>query len=153
MILQNLSLAVALTWAASAAANPAPAPPPVPQVKTNVSPVMQTKKRVVIIQTSEDISGGDASASQQSVLPGSVEVGMLTTCDVGMESLNIVANDENKGQKRRIKLQSCIKANDPAARLAELRKFRERMALDGNLSVELKQSVLTQLDAEIARIK
>jgi hypothetical protein len=140
MKLVLLTLALALVGVAPVAANPTETAKPAPDI--------QVKKRVVILETSE-ISGGGNTAPTKT---GEVDVGTLTVCEEGAQSLNIVANEERDGQKRRIKLQSCIKGNDPAERLAALRGFRERMAKDGNLSEGLKQSVLAQLDAEIARL-
>ncbi|MCC6926925.1 M56 family metallopeptidase [Novosphingobium sp.] len=75
----------------------------------------------------------------------------MSTCSEGKP---ITATSEsNEGGKREVsRVMICSKAGDKAHALDGLKKARDRVARDSNLSDKIKSEILQQLDAEIAKL-
>ena len=77
--------------------------------------------------------------------------GAAIACRDGKQSSAIDAEDSKDGKRQIVRMRFCSAGGAEANVGAALRKARERISADSNLSPEVKARVLEQLDAEIGK--
>lgn len=77
--------------------------------------------------------------------------GAAIACKDGKQASAIDAEENKDGKRQIVRMRFCSAAGAEANAGAALRKARERISADTNLSPEVKARVLEQLDAEIAK--
>lgn len=70
----------------------------------------------------------------------------------GGEAMRADAENNADGKQRKAHVMICSPAGDKTARLAAMRKARDKVASDPNLGEDLKKDVLSKLDAQIERM-
>ena len=122
--------------------------------------------QVVVVRKLDDGKDGDTKAERRQVrtfvISRDGKGGDLTntrintafaTADCGGAKPIEATSESNVGGKRQVShVVICNKDGDKGHALAGLRKARDRVANDPNLSGEIKAEVLKQLDAEIAKL-
>jgi len=81
-----------------------------------------------------------------------VTSGDVKACADGDEVRNIEQQDNKDGQRQVVKMRFCHKGGTPALALEAMKKARDRMKDNSALSAEMKDKILKNLDAEIARL-
>jgi hypothetical protein len=116
---------------------PAPPAPPVPP-----APGQRREHRIVMIENggaSHMINVDDISAIEMS-------------CGDGASGQTVESSASQGGRNERVRMRFCSRGGDRAKALEGLRRARERLSADRNLSDTIRADVLRRLDAEIANL-
>lgn len=81
-----------------------------------------------------------------------VTSGDVKACADGSEGRNIEQQATKDGQHQIVKMRFCHKGGTPAMALEAMKKARDRMKDNSELSAEIKDKILKNLDAEIERL-
>jgi bla regulator protein blaR1 len=132
--------------------------PPVPPMPPAIPGEGKREVRRVMVINNADTTPGDDLAARTAVFigdhsthtaaNGSVEV----ACTGDAQMSNIEAEGGAGEQRQRVHMRFCSKGGTPADQLAALKQARDSMAGSSNLTPELRDKVLGQLDAEIERL-
>jgi bla regulator protein BlaR1 len=118
------------------------------------------RRRVMVMSgVSVDVSG-DSAASMVTVRhkdgkPSSfamVSHGSVLACADGGESGGVTEETEKDGKRQVVKMRFCSKGGTPAMALEAMKKAREQMSENTELSAEIRERVLKSLDEQITKM-
>jgi hypothetical protein len=78
--------------------------------------------------------------------------GVIVACGNGEEASNVAAEDNQDGKRQVVKLKFCGHGGGKAMALDAVRKARDNMASNTEMSAEIRAKVLEALDREISRL-
>ncbi|MCZ8324227.1 MAG: hypothetical protein O9283_03075 [Sphingomonadaceae bacterium] len=119
------------------------------------------ERRRVIVMSGDSVDiAGDPAASVMTFRskdgkPGSFAVvahGDVLACADGGESSGVTEETEKDGKRQVVKMRFCSKGGTPAMALEAMKKARERMSENKELSAEIRERVLKSLDEQIAKM-
>lgn len=121
------------------AAMPVPPEPPVP-------PVPGEKRHVIILS-----KGGEAHADHRIMLHDGVPMGGDCSKE-GVESRAEASEPGADGKMKTVRIRMCMVGQQMARAVEGIRAARDRIAKDSEMSATMRDTILKQLDAEIAKL-
>jgi bla regulator protein blaR1 len=136
-----------------------PEPPMAPDATGASMPPMppmppEPPRQVVMIR-SEASGSSDGSVAAPRLITMRHGGPSATSCTDGKDVAAVSTDSNDAGHREMIRMRWCGHADNAAhvaAALESLKQARERMAADSKLTPEMRERVLKQLDAEIARL-
>ena len=120
----------------------------------------EERKRVIVMSGDSVVIDGDSAASMlsfhnkdgKSGAMAFVADGNLIACAAGGEGSNVAEEEVKDGKRQTVKMRFCSKGAGPAMALEAMKKARERMGENKELSSEMKEKILKSLDEQIEKM-